>query len=215
MGAGVNLKSFENVSNKSENETFKIGTIISSTLDDCSSLLTFINAIDPLLSYDHRLKDKKIEVVLISDQPWKVIKINKELVELLHERAIDYKVRLIDRSSARVGLSELDVFISTTREPFNLLEVYAMLSNIPLLIPRKGYTDTALEGQSRVYETYHFQDSRELRVKCYKIIDRYSEYMGSYAKIRSKLLKTHSNEEYFSSLSFYYEKVFSQRSKLS
>jgi glycosyltransferase involved in cell wall biosynthesis len=212
IGAGINMQKFDHFS-KVETETFRVGTIINEEYIKLADLEAFINSLLPLIE---NKKNIPFEIVLVATKPWSEMKIKKELVDLLHERGVDYKVSLKESRDLLEQFSFLDLYLNPTREPFHIYNLYAAMCHVPVLTSRDGaFGGFEVNEDSTFLETYRYDDSRELIVKCMKIQSNYDQYMKSVEASTKKLKEFHNTEEYNSFLCFYYEKIYSQRSRLA
>lgn len=207
IGAGVDFVNIEK-SSQEINETKKIGSIIPVDLSESNQIETLLNSFTPLLSSDF-----PVELYLFSEEPWDNMPSKQLIVDLLHSRGIDYKVFLKEKISFNQVMKDLDIFIGISEEPLDLFLLHAMARCVPILVPRNGISEDMWFKKNIPFETYHFDDARELKVKCLKILGDKSKYQAQLEKVSSKILGNHNLNEYVDTLSFHYNKVYLTRHK--
>lgn len=207
IGAGVDFINIERSSSEI-NDIKKIGSIVPIDLSGPEQIDTLLNSFTPLLSSDYR-----VELYLYSEEPWEQMPSKQLIVDMLHSRGIDYKVFLKEKKSFNEVMKNLDIFIGISNEPLDLFLLHAMVRCVPVLVPRNGIAEDMWFKKNVPFETYYYDDARELKVKCLKILGNKSKYQEKLEKVSSKILGNHNFNEYVDTLSFHYNKVYLTRHK--
>ena len=208
IGAGIDFYNLVPKKSLTEGKK-KIGSIIPFDFDKEEQFSTLINSILPMLGHEIG-GETGVEFYLYSEVAWAQMPCKQMIVDLLHGRGIDYKVFLKEKTSFNDVMGNLDLYIGISTEPLDVNLVNAMVRRVPVVVPRNGVSEDLWIKNNRPFETYHWEDSRELKYKCLKILDNYDKYLLRLDQHNNGLIKHHSLAEYINSLSFYYNKVYSQ-----
>jgi hypothetical protein len=214
-GAGIDFPEKMLFSQHGQEKT-KIMLFISRTEEDLRNLKIFVDSIPPLF---HQLESidyhPKLIFTFLTDISWYVHPLFGDIKRMILERQLEMHISFETRPLAVTIFKDCDIFVGLPQlELFSDQDLYAMVSQIPVLLPRTS-THQELVRQGKFGETYHPEDGRELKSKLFKIITKYSSYLDHLQSIDCDLQDQHHFERYAKELYSSYEKLYTQRLRYS
>lgn len=139
----------------------------------------------------------------------------EKTIALGHDNHIADNIHFHKIASDTDVFKNADVFIGTAfNEPFNDYEMTAMISKIPVLLPRTASRQYILNHYQWTGESYYYADSREAKSKLLKILLNDQVYLNELESQHQAFLDNHGIDAYVSRLIGFYEKNYSKRVKL-
>lgn len=193
-------------------EKKKIVTFIPRTQDDLQNIKIFVDTIGPLL---HALNShnchQRLLFTFVTDISWYNHPLYESLKRMILERHLEMSISFETRPLSSQSFKDCDVFVGLPmNELFSDLDLYALVTQTPVLLPRTS-TRSHVVKQGKFGETYHPEDSRELKDKLLKIILNYPSYLERLKGIEVELQEQHHFEKYAEELYAHYEKLYTQR----
>lgn len=217
MGIDINLENIKKI--KTNEDEIIIGTFVSPDTQDLSGLKVYLDAIVSLgLAVEREnSKGKKIKFSLASFLPWREHPMQKALMNELQLRNLDYIVSLDHIADLKRWVNELDLYVNHSLfQAIDYVEIFAQLLNVAVLYPRNGtHANYGLVDQGLIGESYAIGDARELRTKLLKLLDDAPIYQQQFRKMSKSIQEMHTVEGYLAQLTFHYEKLITQRARLS
>jgi hypothetical protein len=210
-GAGLDL-SLKSIKLDQKKGPQKIIIFVSKTERDLKHLKIFVESITPLFHKLHAINFKKdLIFTFVTDVPWYGHLIYDELKRMILVRQLEMHFSFETKNLCPAIFSDSDIFIGLPcRELFSDLDLYALVTKTPALLPRTS-TRQQLIKQGSFGETYHPEDGRELRDQLYKILTNYSSYLARLSEAGTELVELHNFDLYLEILSQHYEKLYTQR----
>jgi glycosyltransferase involved in cell wall biosynthesis len=210
LGAGIEfLKTKKELS-----DTYKkIGCFIPRDFKNLSTVKTIIYAILPLVNAVEDLSlDFKVHFYFESDS--EELDQMAEVKRIVEELAIEQYVSIESGNRADVQIYTLDMLISADfSEPFNDLEVAALLHSVPIVVPRTASRQSLIKLQSAIGESYREGDSRELKGKMLKILINEMVYREGLSACHEQLIQMHGLDNYFEKLLELYQNSVVKRKR--
>jgi glycosyltransferase involved in cell wall biosynthesis len=222
LGVGIDTEIIKKNRRKDEGKIFswKVGCYIPRNVESVQFFIPLFNSIRSFYEVksndDSSFSEARVVFSLFSDLKWTSHPINRELRGLIMDMGLEDYVRLENSVRPQYELGHFHILLTLENsEPFNDYEIEALLSNVPILVPRSSTRQSLVGEKTRYGETYKFSDARELKVKLLKIIGRYSTYLKNVNDLFDSLAEVHSLEKYSEVLYSQYEQLRQQRLRLS
>jgi hypothetical protein len=156
----------------------------------------------------------KLKLNLLSEVVWEKHFAFQSLKSLVLERGLSSMVEFKYRPQRNNFFLGQDIFISIDdQELFNDIELWALLSHLPIVIPRTSVREQLLQSRE-LGHTYQMGDGRELKQKILFIIDHYFTLLSSLEMAVPKLHESHQFEHYSILLRETYQKLIARRARL-
>jgi len=140
----------------------------------------------------------------------------EKTISLGHDNQLSESVHFFKVTSEAEAFKNADIFIGTAfNEPFNDYEMTAMISKVPVLLPRTASRQFILSQYKWTGESYYFSDSREIKSKLLKILLNDQTYLNELDSQHQAFVDNHGLDAYVSRLIGFYEKNYSKRQNLS
>ena len=112
-------------------------------------------------------------------------------------------------------LAQLDILIGVDfDEPFNDIEISALLANVPVIVPRTASRQNLLARYRWMGESYMRGDAREIKDKVLKILSNESVYLSEIQGFLDEFRAIHGGEIYTEKLGSHYERLCMGRRRL-
>lgn len=196
-----------------EDRVKNINCVVTSPAD-LVQISTLIYAMKSLIPATEDL-DVKINLNIYSMTHIEKFPAYEKTLALGHDNQLSDYVHFHKVSSDMDVFKNADVFIGTAfNEPFNDYEMTAMISKIPVLLPRTASRQFILSQYKWTGESYYYSDSREAKSKLLKILLNDQVYLNELEVQHQAFLDNHGIDAYVSRLIGFYEKNYSKRVKL-
>lgn len=194
----------------------KIMTFISRRTINLSYVKLFFDSIPSILHLSNSQNpDQKLIFTIVTDISWYSHPMYDGLKRMVLERGIEMNISFETRALSSQSFQDCDIFVGLPMpELLSDLDLYALVTQTPVLLPRTS-TRQELVKQGKLGETYHPEDSRELRDKMLKILSNYETYVDELNGIEVELHEQHHFERYAEELYGHYEKLYIQRLRYS
>lgn len=191
-----------------------LGCILVS-FDDLRQAHAIVYALMGVLSSELNLNFQvKLKIYhLVSIENWPLY---KDLIDLIEKNHLVDHVEFKMINAESEAFKSLDIFIGTAfNEPFNDYEVTAILSKIPVIIPRTASRQYLLNKHKWTGESYHEADARELKAKILKILSNDRIYINELEDQNEAFSENHGLDAYVNRLCGFYERNYSKRLRYS
>lgn len=139
----------------------------------------------------------------------------EKTIALGHDNQLSELIHFHKISSESEIFKNADVFVGTAfNEPFNDYEMTAMISKIPVLLPRTASRQFILNQYKWTGESYYHADAREAKAKLLKILMNDQVYLNELENQHQAFVDNHGVDAYVSRLIGFYEKNYSKRQSL-
>jgi hypothetical protein len=156
----------------------------------------------------------KLKLNLLSEVVWEKHYAFQSLKSLVLERGLSSMVEFKYRPQRNNFFQGQDIFISTDdQELFNDIELWALLSHLPVIIPRTSAREQLLQSR-QLGSTYQMGDGRELKQKILFMIHHYFTLLSSLEMAAPKLEESHQFDHYSLLLLETYQKLIVRRARL-
>lgn len=158
----------------------------------------------------HELQ-KTVVLELLTEGSWYEHPLYAALKHVILERGLEHKVAFGPTSwSAGGGLGH-HLFIGLASiDPFDDVELQAMLQQIPVLLPRTAARAQMLQGNA-LGLTYYPTDVREMKAKILEVLVKNERFKQELAQWHDTLIEQHGHEQYTEELFSAYERLVLQR----
>ena len=193
----------------------RIGTLINLGVNYYNDISTLLYTISPLVE---AAKDLSIELefYFYSERDWSKLKYYAKICEKIQSLGIEKFVHFEKVDQREVAIQSLNIFVGTSfQEPFNDLEVMALLYFIPVVFPRTASRQETLSIAKFIGESYFQYDARELKSKLLKILINEKVYLSEIIDANEILQKKHGMDSYSELLTKLYELNFAKRHRVS
>ncbi len=197
-------------------EKKKIMVFIPRMEDDLKNLRMFVDTIPAVLHTLESLNYKEtLLFTFLTDISWYTHPIYDGIKRMILERHLEMHINFETRPLTSLSFQDCDVFVGLPMvELFSDQDLYALVTQTPVLLPRTS-TRQHLVKQGKFGETYHPEDSRELRDKLIRILTHYQDYLDELNGVELELQEQHHFERYVEELYAHYEKLYTQRLRYS
>ena len=200
---------------KQDNTFKKIGTFINLGGKYYKAIETLLYAIKPLVNAVEDLSIK-LEFYFYSDTDWPLLRHYPRIQEKLEELGIAKFVYFKKTEKRELALQQLDILVgSSFEEPFNDLEIMALMYFIPVVVPRTAFRQETLTTSKFIGESYLQYDSRELKDKLLKILVNEQVYRAEILENHEKITFEHGMDTYSERITKLYELNFTKRLRVS
>jgi hypothetical protein len=154
---------------------------------------------------------ENVVLELVSDKSWYDHPLYPALKHAVLERGLEHQMAFHPLTVTDGGLCGQDIFVAPeSADPFDDVEVRAILMGIPVLLPRTPARTELLDG-GKLGLTYAGGDVRELRAKALEILSRRPEFVKSLGTVHASLWESHQSDTYCENLFQTYERLVLQR----
>lgn len=211
FGAGIELSYLKNV--RQENERV-IGSFIPRNEDSFLNIFSLIYSILPLKEASLSL-GIELKFVLFCEKLSQENENLPFLMKKIEELGLGDKIELKYIDYTKNDSLELDLLVGLdSAEPFNDLEIRALLAGIPIVVPRTASRQNLVFKHKWVGETYKKGDSREMKDKILKILSNEQVYLSEIEDKKEHLLSIHGVDHYNEELGTHYERLYLGRKRL-
>lgn len=190
---------------------FRIGAFVPGDATDVNRIRPLLNALPGLEHNSHA----KVILELITDRSWYEHDLYPSLKHTVLERGLEHNVSFHPLSLAAGGVQGQDLYVGLSDEdPFDDVELRALLMGIPMLLPRTSARTELLNG-STLGLTYAPGDVRELKAKALEMLGRKQEFVDALKLVQGELWEKHQHETYCDQLFQLYERLVLQRLRFS
>jgi hypothetical protein len=205
MGAGLERIRYERPTPTTA--AVRIGAFVPGDATDVHRIRPLLHALPGLEHSSHG----KLILELITDRSWYEHELYPSLKHTVLERGLEHNVAFYPVSLAAGGLQGQDLYVGLSEEdPFDDVELRALLMGIPLLLPRTS-ARTELLNSSQFGLTYAPGDVRELKAKALEMLGRKQEFVDALKLVQDELWEKHQHEAYYDQLFLLYERLVLQR----
>jgi glycosyltransferase involved in cell wall biosynthesis len=198
-----------------EGSTRAIGAFIHKGGKYYQKIETILYTITPLLKAVEDLS-LNLEFRFYCEKDWNELKRFPDIQEKIEELGVGDRVFFDTVHKRELAIQKLDIFVGTDfDEPFNDLEVMALLYFIPVVIPRTASRQGLLLDSKFIGESYHRFDARELKDKLLKILVNEQVYLTEIQEYHEKLSNLHGMDAYSERIMGFYERNFAKRLRVS
>lgn len=211
-GAGVELSKSREINQASERV---IGSFVNKGGDLFRKVRPILYAVLPL--YEAVKKNNfDIRFIFFSEDNWQELEQIEKINQTINDLGINEWVSFETVHKREIAIQKLDIFIGTEfDEPFNDFEVMALMSSIPVVIPRTASRQELLSKKMFIGESYQRSDSRELKYKLLKILENEKVYLSELSENNEAISNTHGVEFYWERLIGLYEGSYIKRLRVS
>lgn len=211
FGAGIEMSHLE--SHREEGERI-IGSFIPRNVDSFQNVISILYAMKPLKRATENLATD-VKFVLYCENTGhddeKILMLQNKITEL--ELTEDVELKFVDLHKKEV--EKLDVLIGVDfDEPFNDIEIRALLANIPIVAPRTASRQNLLSRHRWMGETYKRGDAREIKDKVLKILINEQVYLSEIEARQEVFRSVHGVEYYTEQIGSHYERLCLGRRRL-
>jgi hypothetical protein len=175
---------------------------------------TDVNRIRPLLHALPGLETsslRKVILELITECSWYEHGLYPSLKHTVLEHGLEHSVSFHPVSLSAGGVQGQDLYVGLSDDdPFDDVELRALLMGIPLLLPRTAARSELLNG-STYGLTYAPGDVRELKAKILEMLGRKQDFVDALTVVQTELWDKHQHETYYDQLFLLYERLVLQR----
>jgi len=187
-----------------------INSIVTS-ISDLEQVQTLIYAMKSLLMQITEL-DLDVNLNIYSMTSIEQFENYEKTIQLVHDNNLSENIHFHKITTAPHAFKNADIFVGTAfDEPFNDYEMTAILSKIPVLIPRTASRQFLLRRYRWTGESYFFADAREVKVKLLKILMNDQVYLNELNDQHQAFRDNHGIDSYVSRLCGFYERNYSKR----
>lgn len=174
------------------------------TLDRIMPLLQALPAVA------HELH-RPVVLELLTEGSWYEHPLYAALKHVVLERGLEHKIAFGAVSWSGGGALGQHLFIGLDSiDPFDDVELQAMLQQIPVLLPRTAARSQMLQGNA-LGLTYYPLDVREMKVKILEVLAKNDRFKQELTQWHSSILEQHGHEHYTEELFQLYERLVLQR----
>lgn len=148
---------------------------------------------------------------LVTEGSWYEHPLYAALKHVVLERGLEHKIAFSTRPWSAGGGQGADLFVGLgTVDPFDDVELQAVLQKIPALLPRTS-ARTQLLQSGALGLTYLAGDVREMKAKILEVLARNDRFKQELAQVHGGLIEQHGHETYTEEQFQVYERLVLQR----
>lgn len=216
-GLGVADEKFQEVLTEKQghflnnfSEDWKLGCYVGAHEKSIDFLLPVFHALKVLV--EKKPQGKGVKCVLISDKAWDEHLIRHDIGHYLVDTGLDQHVLFESKTPVVVLQRYLDLWIGV--RSFEAIDDYmitALLSAVPVIMPRSTATMEILRRSPLLGYTYKRSDARELRTKISVTLENYEKIKSGMTQEIPELMQEFGLETYREQLVHVFEKSLSKR----
>ncbi|MEX0799114.1 MAG: glycosyltransferase, partial [Bacteriovoracaceae bacterium] len=206
-GAGIE---FVKKPHREEKLVKKLGCVVSCA-EDLERVKVIVYAVQGLMPAVNDL-GIKLELNIFSSGSMHSLEEEELMNALIDEAGLKEMIFFRSTGTYEPVFKESDIFIGISfEEPFNDLEMMAILSRVPVVFPRTASRQSVLFQYKWVGESYHLEDARELKAKLLKLLINEQVYLNELQDSHEQLKDLHGIDAYAQRLSGFYERLYAKR----
>lgn len=192
---------------------YYLGTNISGIETNTGFMETCFYALQVMI--ERKSLDKEITFVLGNEKSWGDSILTGKLKRLVKDWGLEEHVAFVDRVPLEELQYHLDLWVGLIRrEGIEDFSVQANLNGTPCVIPRTEASIEYLHRFGQIGETYMAQDSRDLRVKCERVINNLSTYKRNLDHAFEEIQEGFGESAYKEGLISSYSRLIKRRERL-
>ncbi len=191
---------------------YVIGTSVGGFEKDIDFLKPLLLALQGLNS--KKINDKSIKLILLSQKKWQESLIFPELRQFVNDHNLAGDIVFETSKNMLDAQNEVDFWVGNpTLEPIEDYTLMAMLAGKPIVSPRTSAFLELLREYGPVGESYKMGDTREIRLKCERILINLDGYKCHIIENEETLRRYYGRDIYRNQLLSHYERTLNRRAR--
>lgn len=213
MGNHTRVRDVERPPFRFTKERWYIGTNLNGIETNTQFLETLFHAFRVMV--ERKLEGKNFTFALYNEKTWADTKLTDELRRQVKDWGLEEHVAFVGPCDIAEQQKWVDLWLGLRRrEDLEDYAIQALISGVPILVPRSSSSMELLRQYGQVGETYKVGDSREIREKTDTILRNLATYKNNLHKAHQGLSRDYGSDSYEEEMVSSYKKLLGRRRRL-